>query len=213
MGSRMLNKEIYKTIREVGEEYTKEVGEKLGSPAMCKESGLIRRNVSLMMVAPNKSTSFTAGETSMGIEPFMSNFFVHDLSAIHKVFKNPHLEKLLEARGKNTVDVWNDISAHQGSVAHVEFLSKEEKDLFKTAAEISPKDMIDLAADRQKYIDMGQSLNLFDRVGYTIQDVYNIHKYGLDKGIKTFYYYYPSGHAAISRDSGEPWDSCVACAD
>ena len=213
MGSRMLNKEIYSTIREIGEEYTKEIGEKLGSPKMCQEAGMTRRNVSLMMVAPNKSTSFTAGETSMGIEPFMSNYFVHDLSAIHKVFKNPHLEKLLEEKGMNTVDVWNDISKHQGSVQHLDFLSKEEKEVFKTATEISPKDMIDLAADRQKYIDMGQSFNLFDRPGYTIQDVYNIHKYGFEKGIKTFYYYYPSGHASISRDSGESWDDCVACAD
>lgn len=213
MGSRMLNKEIYKTIREIGEEYTKEIGEKIGSPKMCQEAGMTRRNVSLMMVAPNKSTSFTAGETSMGIEPFMSNYFVHDLSAIHKVFKNPHLEKLLEDKEMNTVDVWNDISKHQGSVQHLDFLSGEEKEVFKTATEISPKDMIDLAADRQKYIDMGQSFNLFDRPGYTIQDVYDIHKYGIEKGIKTFYYYYPSGHASISRDSGESWDSCVACAD
>lgn len=213
MGARMLNKEIYKTIREIGEEYTKEIGEKVGSPSMCQEAGMVRRNVSLMMVAPNKSTSFTAGETSMGIEPFMSNYFVHELSSIHKVFKNPHLETLLDSKGKNTIDTWNGISKHQGSVAHLDFLTQEEKDIFKTASEISPKDMIDLAADRQEFIDMGQSLNLFDRPNYTIQDVYNIHKYGIEKGIKTFYYYYPSGHASINSESGESWDACIACAD
>src|SRR5699024_2165686 len=105
MGSRMLNKEVFSTIRKYGEEYTKEIGEKLGSPTMCKEAGMVRRNVSLMMVAPNKTTAFLAGETSGGIEPFISNYFVHDLAGIHKVFKNPHLERLLESKGKNTVDV------------------------------------------------------------------------------------------------------------
>ena len=72
--------------------------------------------------------------------------------------------------------------------------------------------MIDLAADRQVYIDMAQSLNLFNRPNYTLQDIYNIHMYAFDKGIKTLYYYYPQGHSSIER-VGESWDTCVNCAD
>lgn len=210
--SRRLNKEIYSTIRKVGEEYTKEIGEKLGSPAMCQEAGLTRRNVSLMMVAPNKTTSFIAGATSLGIEPFMSNYFVKSLAGIKDTLKNPNLVKLLESQGKNTDDVWDSILRNLGSVSHLDFLSKHQKDVYKTASEISPKDIIDLAADRQVYIDMAQSINLWNRPNYTLKDVYDIHKYAFSKGLKTLYYFYPQAHAAIEK-RGEKWDTCASCSD
>ena len=101
---------------------------------------------------------------------------------------------------------------NQGSVQHLEFLTNREKDIFKTFSEISPKDIIDLASDRQKYIDMGQSLNLVLRQNYSMKNVYEIHKYAYEKEIKTLYYCYPDSHAAIGRD-GDPWDTCVSCAD
>ena len=210
--SRILNKEIYSTIRKYAEEYAYEIGEKLGSPKLCQEANLVRRNVSLMMIAPNKTTSFLAGETSLGIEPFMSNYFVKALSGIKTTYKNPYLEELLISKGKNTNEVWDIVLRDLGSVQGLEFLSKEEKGVFKTANEISPKDMIDLAADRQKYIDMSQSLNLWNRPNYTIQDLYDIHKYAFSKGIKTLYYFYPQAHAAIEKN-GEKWDTCASCAD
>lgn len=212
VGSRILNKEIYSTIRKYGEETTKELGEKLGSPKICEQAGMVRRNASIMMVAPNKSTSFISGATSLGIEPFMSNIFFKSLAKIQYVFKNPHLEKVLTELGKNTTEVWDTIIENNGSVAHLEFLAQEQKDVFKTFAEISPKDIIDLAADRQVYIDMGQSLNLIIRKNYTLQDVYDIHKYAFSKGLKTLYYAYPSAHAALEKE-GEKWDTCVSCAD
>lgn len=212
IGSRSLNKRIYSLIRSVGEDTTKELGERLGSPEICKKAGMVRRNASLMMVAPNKSTSFIAGATSLGIEAYMSNIFLKSLAKIQYVFKNPHLEKLLDSIGKNTLEVWDSIQDNNGSVQHLEFLSKEQKNVFKTFAEISPKDIIDLAADRQVFIDMGQSLNLILRKNYTMQDIADIHKYAFDKGIKTLYYAYPSAHAALEKD-GEKWDACVSCAD
>ena len=213
VGSRILNNQIFSTIREVGEEYAKEIGEKLGSPTLCQEAGMVRRNVSLMAIAPNKSSAMFAGNVSGGIEPYISNYFVNDLAGVHSIFKNPYLQKALEQYEKNTDEVWESISKNSGSVQHLEFLTQEHKDVFRTANEISPKDMIDLAADRQKYIDMAQSFNLFGRPNYTTQDVYNMHKYAFDRGIKTLYYYYPAGHAAIEKTNGEAWDDCVSCAD
>lgn len=210
--SRRLNREIYSTIRKYGEEVTKELGEKLGSPRLCQEAGLVRRNASLMMIAPNKSTSFISGATSLGIEPYMSNLFMKALAKIQFVKKNKNLEKLLIEKGKNTTSVWDSIRDNGGSVAHLDFLSKDEKAVFKTFSEISPKDIIDLAADRQEFIDMGQSLNLIFRKNYTVSDLVEIHKYAWDKGIKTLYYAYPSAHAALEQD-GEKWDACAACAD
>jgi len=210
--SRAINKEIYSTIRKYGEEYTKEIGEKLGSAPICKEAGMTRRNASIMMIAPNKSTSFISKATSGGREPFMSNMFLKSLAKIQYVFKNPHLEKLLESKGMNKADVWDSIQDNNGSVQHLDFLDKQEKDVFRTFSEVAPKDIIDLASDAQKFVDMGQSLNLVFRKNYTLQDIYEIHKYAWEKDIKTLYYAYPSAHAALEKD-GESWDTCVSCAD
>lgn len=212
MYSRNLNKKIFSTIRKYGEEITFELGEKLGSPKYCQDAGMVRRNCSLMMIAPNKSTSFLSGATSGGIEPFMSNIFLKSLAKIQYVWRNPHLEKLLIEKGLNTNEIWDSIQDNNGSVSHLEFLDQREKDIFKTFAEISPKDLIDLTSDRQVYIDMGQSLNLILRKNYTMKDIYDIHKYAWDKDIKTLYYAYSSAHAALEKD-GESWDTCVSCAD
>lgn len=212
MYSRALNKEIFKTIREYGEETTKELGERLGSPEYCKKAGMVRRNASLMMVAPNKSTSFLSGATSGGIEPFMSNIFMKSLAKIQFVKKNKYLEDVLDKYEKNDLLTWDDIQDNNGSVQHLDFLTEREKDVFKTFSEISPKDIIDLASDRQKYIDMGQSLNLVFRKNYSLKDIYDIHKYAWSKDIKTLYYAYSSAHAALQKD-GAPWTDCVSCAD
>lgn len=210
--SRALNKEIYSTIQKYGLEYAKEIGEKLGSPKLCKEAGLVRRNVSLNMVAPNKTTAFLCGDTSAGREPFKSNYYVKELAGIQTTFKNPHLEKLLNEKSQNTNEVWDSILQNLGSVQHLDFLTEEEKSWLKTFSEISPKDVIDLAADAQEFIDMAQSVNLESRPNYTIQDIYNIHKYAWERGIKTLYYFYPQIHAALEK-SGESWDTCESCAD
>lgn len=210
--SRALNKEIFSTIRKYGEETTAELGAKLGSPKYCEMAGMVRRNASLMMAAPNKSTSFIYDSTSGGIEARLSNIHMKSLAKIQYVWKNPHLKTLLESKTMDTLTVWESIQDNNGSVAHLDFLNEDEKNVFKTFSEISPKDIIDLASDRQEFIDMGQSLNLVFRKNYTLQDIYNIHKYAWEKGIKTLYYAYPSAHAALERD-GESWDSCVSCSD
>jgi len=210
--SRKFNKDVFKTIRKFGEIATKEMAEKLGSAPVCNDAGMIRRNASLMMVAPNKSTSFISAVTSGGIEPFMSNVFMKTLAKIQHVFRNPHLETLLTSKDKNVDSVWDSIMEHNGSVLHLDFLDKSEKDIFKTFAEISPKDIIDLARDRQEFIDMGQSLNLVFRKNYTLQDIASIHKYAWENQIKTLYYAYSSAHAALEKN-GEDWDSCLSCSD
>lgn len=212
MYSRALNNKIFSTIRKYGEEVTYEMGVKLGSPKYCEMASMVRRNASLMMIAPNKSTSFISKSTSGGFEAFMSNMFLKSLAKIQYVWKNPHLEALLESLGKNNSMVWDSIQDNNGSVQHLDFLNQREKDIFKTFSEISPKDIIDLTADRQVYVDMGQSLNLMFRKNYTMKDIYDIHKYAWEKGIKTLYYAYNSAHAALEKD-GEKWDSCVSCAD
>lgn len=210
--SRILNKEIFSTIRKYGEETTYDLGQRLGSPKICQEAGLIRRNGSLMMIAPNKTTAFISGMTSGGMEAFMSNIHLKSLAKIKYIWKNPHLTKVLKSKNKDTFDVWDQIESNNGSVSNLDFLTDHEKQVFRTFEEVSPKDIIDLAADRQVYIDMGQSLNLMFRPNYTIQDIYDIHEYAWKNGIKTLYYGYSSAHAALEKN-GERWDNCVSCAD
>ena len=210
--SRVLNKEIYKTIRKYADEASEEMANKLGAPLMCREAGINKRNVSLMMCAPNKSTSFICGNTTPGIEPNKSNVFVKALAGIQTSVKNKYLVSKLESIGKNTQEVWDSIIDNLGSVQHLDFLDQQTKDVFRTASEISPKEIIDLASDRQKYIDMSQSLNLFSRPNYTLKDIYDIHMYAFDKNIKTLYYLYPQSHSANEID-GEKWDTCVSCQD
>ena len=212
INSRCINYEIYSTIQQYANEYAYEYGLKLGSPKMCEDADLVHRNVSLMTIAPNKSTSFLMDETSLGIEPFFSNYFVKSLAGIETTFKNKSLKKLLQRKGEDTQEVWDSILKNLGSVQHLDFLTKHEKAVYKTAVEISPKDMIDLAAERQPFIDMSQSLNLWNRPNYSKQDIYDIHKYAFDRGIKTLYYFFPQGHASIEK-SGERWDFCESCAD
>jgi ribonucleoside-diphosphate reductase alpha chain len=212
LGSRKLNKEIYKFIREVGEEYTREAAEKLGSPKLCQDAGMVRRNVSLMMVAPNKSTSFLP-DVSQGVQSRVSNYYSQELAGFEAIVKNPYLKDLLISLGQDTQENWDEILKNSGSVQSLDFLSEDDRAIFRSASEVSPKDLIDLAADRQVYIDMAQSLNLFGRPQYTTKDVYDIHRYAFSKGIKTLYYYFAQGHASIETNDGSSWDDCEACSD
>lgn len=210
MESRFLNREIFSTIQKYSIEASEDLAKTLGAPKMCEDAGVNRRNVSLNMIAPNKSTSVIMN-TSLGIEPYMSNYFTKKIAHIEKVVKNPNLEELLESKGLNTNDVWNSIMQNNGSVSHLSDLSEKEIKIFRTFSEISPKDIIDLAADRQKYIDMAQSINLMNRPNYTMKDIWEIHKYAHNRGIKTLYYFYPQAHASIEKEGGK-WDECESCA-
>lgn len=219
LDSRRVNRHIFSTIRKYVDKTNEYLANKLGACPMAREAGLNMRNVSQMMIAPNKSTAFIAGQEitnlsglSAGINPLMSNYFTQNLKAVTEVYKNKRLENLLNSIGKNTEEVWDSILENLGSVQHLDFLSEKDKQVFRTFSEISPKDIIDLASDRQQYLDMAQSLNLINRPNYTIQDVYNIHKYAHEKGIKTLYYFYAQAHANLEKE-GESWDDCISCAD
>ena len=210
--SRRLNKKIYSTIQRVARKKSIELGTKLGPAPMSTSAGFLYRNVSLMMMAPNKSSAFIANQTSEGQNPYLSNYFITSLAGIETEIRNRHLESVLESLNKNTDEVWDSILENLGSVSHLDFLSDHQKSVFRTAVEISPKDIIDLAADRQEFIDMGQSINLWNRPNYTLKDVYDIHMYAFDKGLKTLYYFFPAAHAKLEKN-GLDWNDCASCAD
>jgi ribonucleoside-diphosphate reductase alpha chain len=125
---------------------------------------------------------------SPSIEPLNSNYFVKDLAKGKFTYRNPYLEELLESKGQNTPEVWKGILKRGGSVQHLTFLSKEEKDVFKTFGEISQKEIIIQAAQRQRYIDQGQSLNLMIPPNTKPKDVNELMIFAWEQGIKSLYY-------------------------
>ena len=156
--SQFLNQEIHQLIKERCDKATKDLSVLLGEPEYLKGYG--KRNVTTMAIAPTTSSSFILGQVSPSIEPLNSNYFTKDLAKGKFTYKNPCLEALLEEKNKNTQTTWKSILLKGGSVQHLSFLSDEEKAVFKTFGEISQKDIVIQAAQRQKYIDQSQSLNL-----------------------------------------------------
>ena len=199
MQARFMNKAIFGEIQrqcEVASMYL--AGEK-GSPAVLE--GYNRRFSTTMAVAPTTSSSFILGQVSPSIEPLQSNYFTKDLAKGKFTYKNPYLKDLLAEKGKDDAATWKDIMMKGGSVQHLDFLSKEEKDVFKTFAEISQMEVIQQAADRQKLIDQGQSLNVMISDEVPLKDVNQLVIKAWELGIKTLYYQRGVNQAqAVGRD-------------
>jgi ribonucleoside-diphosphate reductase alpha chain len=184
--AKMLNSEIFKTISEKSEKASRELAQKLGEPPLLEGYGL--RNTTTMAIAPTTSSSFILGQVSPSIEPLNSNYFVKDLAKGKFTFKNPYLISLLESKGQNTQEIWKTILIKGGSVQHLDFLSEEEKNVFKTFGELSQKEIIIQAAQRQKYIDQGQSLNIMIPPTTKPKDVNELMIFAWEQGVKSLYY-------------------------
>jgi len=190
--AKMLNNQIWKTIRERADNATEQLS-KLFGPApiyssLENKSPVNRRNVTTLAVAPTTSSSTILGQVSPSIEPLNSNYFVSKLAKGNFTYKNPYLKKLLKEKGNDNEETWRSILVKGGSVQHFEFLTQEEKEVFKTFGEISQKEIVIQASQRQKYIDQGQSLNLMLAPNVPAKDVSELLIEGWRLGIKTFYY-------------------------
>ena len=206
MQAQFLNAEIHKAIQKKSEEATKELAVLLGEPEPLKGYG--KHNMTTMAIAPTTSSSFILGQVSPSIEPLNSNYFTKDLAKGKFTYKNPYLEKLLEEKKKNTQTTWKSILVKGGSVQHLDFLSQEEKDVFKTFGEISQKEIVIQASQRQKYIDQGQSLNLMISPKCPPKQVSELLIFGWEQGIKSFYY---QRSANPSQELARSILSCVSC--
>jgi len=208
MEAKLLNTTIWKTIRERADKATKDLSELIGEPILLKGYG--RRNTTTLAVAPTTSSSFILGQVSPSIEPLESNYFVKDLAKGKFTYKNPYLKTLLKSKDKNDEDTWKDILTHGGSVQHLDFLTQEEKDVFKTFAETSQKEIVIQAASRQKYIDQGQSLNLMIPAGTPPKAVNELIIFAWENGIKSLYYQRSSNPAKELARSIMTCKSCEA---
>lgn len=204
----MKNAEIFKHIREESYQGSKELAELLGEPELLKGYG--RRNTTLMAVAPTKSSSFILGQVSQGVEPIKANLFIKDTAKVKTVFKNPFLEKLLAERGKDTPEIWESINKAGGSVAHLDFLTPREKDVFKTFEEINQMSIIQQAAQRQQFIDQGQSINLSIHPDTPLKDINALYLQAMELGVKGIYYQFSKSAAQSFNRELLQCSSCEA---
>jgi|GEM_PF-13574 len=186
MQAKLLNSNIWQTIRERADKATKELAEQFGEAPLLEGYG--RRNVTTLAVAPTTSSSFILGQVSPSIEPLNSNYFVKNLAKGKFTYKNPQLKEVLKKYEKNDDNTWKSILVKGGSVQHLKFLSTEEKEVFKTFGEISQKEIVIQASQRQKYIDQSQSLNIMIGPDIPPKQVSDLLIEGWRLGIKTFYY-------------------------
>ena len=180
------NNEIFQLLQEKTLTASKALAAKFGEPELLQGYG--RRNTTLLSIAPTKSSSFILGSVSPSVEPFKSNYHVKDLAKIKTTYKNPFLVELLEEKGLNTEKTWESILLNDGSVQHLAALNDEEKEIFKTFAEISQLAVIQQAAQRQKYIDQGQSINVMIHPETPTRDINQLYLTAAELGLKSIYY-------------------------
>ena len=200
-----LNSEVFKNIKEHSNKASRDLAEKFGEPELLKGYG--RRNTTLNAVAPTTSSAFILGQVSQGIEPIWSNIYVKDIAKIKTTIKNPFLVKLLEEKGMDTPEVWRKIRDRDGSVQDLDFLSENEKEVFKTYAEIDQMSIIYQAANRQNHIDQGQSLNIIIHPDTTTKEINKIHVTAWKLGLKSLYYQHSMNAAQKFKQKKE----CESC--
>jgi ribonucleoside-diphosphate reductase alpha chain len=206
MQAKLLNTTIWKTIRQRSDDASKSLASVYGEPELLKGYG--RRNTTTLAVAPTTSSSFILGQVSPSIEPLESNYFVKDLAKGKFTYKNPYLKALLKSKDRNDDETWKSILIHAGSIQHLDFLNQEEKDVFKTFAETSQREIIIQASARQKYIDQGQSLNLMIPAGTPPKAVNELNIFAWEQGIKSLYYQRSSNPA---KDLVRSIMTCKSC--
>ena len=186
MEAKMLNIDIWKNIREKSDKATEDLADLLGEPEFLIGYG--RRNITTLAIAPTTSSSFILGQVSPSIEPLNSNYFVKNLAKGKFTYKNPYVKELLKYYDKNNEETWKSILVRGGSVQHLKFLTDTEKSIFKTFGELSQKEIVIQASQRQKYIDQAQSLNIMISPTCSPKEVSTLLIEGWQMGIKTFYY-------------------------
>lgn len=198
--------QIFKNIKDKSIESSKNLAIRLGEPDVLKGYG--ERMTTTRAIAPTTSSSFILGQVSPSIEPLNSNYFIKDTAKGKFVYKNPHLEKILETKNKNTPEIWKAILDKGGSVQHLDFLTEEEKNVFKTFGEISQLEVIQNASIIQKYIDQGISLNLMIHPDMPSREINKLMIEAWRLGIKTLYY---QRSANMAQELSRELMVCASC--
>ena len=204
--TKMILNQIFSNIRNKADEASKKYAVIWGEPSLLE--GYSERWTTKLAIAPTTSSSMILGQVSPSIEPLNSNYFLKDVAKGKFVYKNPYLKQLLKNKNKDIDEVWDSILSKGGSVQHLEFLTENEKEVFKTFGEISQMEVVQNVAIIQKYIDQGISLNTMIHPDVPVRDINKLYIEGWKLGIKTFYYQRSSNLAQeLSRNILE----CSSC--
>jgi ribonucleoside-diphosphate reductase alpha chain len=219
------NFKIFRKIRRDADAASVALAHERGPCPDAAERGMMARFSHKLSIAPTASISIICGGTSACIEPIPANIYTHKtLSGAFSV-RNPYLAKLLAGKGADTAEVWQSIIAHEGSVAHLDVLTEQEKAVFRTAFEIDQRWVIDLAADRAPYICQSQSLNLYLPADIEKWDLHMLHFTAWQRGIKSLYYcrsksvqraafagkLEASASASARAQTRTDYEECLAC--
>ncbi|MBN8827787.1 MAG: ribonucleoside-diphosphate reductase subunit alpha [Sphingobacteriia bacterium] len=224
--AKVWNKKVYQHIKEQADKASYDLAVERGPCPDAAECGVMERFSNKIAIAPTASISVIAGNSSPGIEPYAANVFIQKTLSGSFTVRNKHLTRLLESKGMNNENVWSSITTHEGSVQHLDFLNKDEKDVFKTATEIDQRWLIELAADRTPFVCQAQSLNIFLPANVHKRDLHQIHFQAWKKGVKSLYYSRSSSlqrsdkvshkvekveHKPSEGSSSSNYDECLSC--
>jgi len=163
------------------------------------------RNSHCTAIAPTKSTALIMGGVSEGINPDPAMVYTQLTAGGEVTRVNPVLLQLMKDKGVHTKKHLQEVIDAFGSVQGVDWLTEEEKIIFKTAFEINQEAIIRLASQRQKYVDQSQSLNLFFSANEDEEWIGHIHKLAFeDEQIISLYYITTMAGVHASRE-------CEAC--
>jgi ribonucleoside-diphosphate reductase alpha chain len=217
------NMRLFKHLRRQCDAASRTLATERGPCPDAADRGVMERFSHKLAIAPTASISIICGGTSAGIEPIPANIYTHKTLSGSFAVKNPYLERVLDAKGKNTAGVWDSILENEGSVAHLDFLTPDEKDVFKTAFELDQRWIVELAADRTPDICQSQSVNIFLAGDVDKWDLHMLHWQAWERGCKSLYYLRSKSVQRASHAGGEgaavvemstertDYDECLAC--
>jgi ribonucleoside-diphosphate reductase alpha chain len=182
------NMRLFKHVRREADKASRVLAEERGPCPDAGDKGVMERFSHKLAIAPTASISIICGGTSAGIEPIPANIYTHKTLSGSFAVKNPYLERVLDAKGTNSDEIWSSILENEGSVSHLDCLSADEKDVFKTAFELDQRWIVELAADRTPEICQSQSLNVFLPGDVDKWDLHMLHYSAWERGVKSLYY-------------------------
>jgi len=218
------NMRLFKTLRRQCDAASRKLAAERGPCPDAAERNVMERFSHKLAIAPTASISIICGGTSAGIEPIPANIYTHKTLSGTFAVKNPYLEKILVEKGQNTSEVWDSILQNEGSVQHLDFLSQDDKDVYKTAFEIDQRWVVELSADRTPDICQSQSVNLFLPGDVDKWDLHMLHWQAWERGCKSLYYLRSKSVQRASHAGGEAsavaelkvegktdYEECLAC--
>jgi ribonucleoside-diphosphate reductase alpha chain len=215
---------LFKTLRRQCDAASRTLAAERGACPDAAERGMMERFSHKLAIAPTASISIICGGTSAGIEPIPANIYSHKTLSGTFAVKNIYLERILEQTGHNTPAVWDSILENEGSVQHLDFLSQDDKDVYKTAFEIDQRWVVELAADRTPDVCQSQSVNIFLPGDVDKWDLHMLHWQAWERGCKSLYYLRSKSVQRASHAGGETheavdmsgaaktdYEECLAC--